>query len=98
MKPTSDPFDLTGKNIWVLGGAGYLGQAVVGLRAARNAHVRCAGLADKAATFVARQGLGDIVQPASLDVANTEMVSRFVAEHASAGVPHGLVVMTYAST
>jgi len=98
MKLTSDPFDFTGRNIWVFGGAGYLGQPAVQLLVARNARVLCADLGEKAAAFVAQQGLSDFVRPVSLDIADTETVTRFVTEHASASVPHGLVVMTYAST
>ena len=98
MKTSPDPFDLTGRNTWVFGGAGFLGQAVVRLLAAQGARVWCVDLDARAAEFVAQQSFGDAVRPASLDIGDTEATTRFVAEHAGAGAPHGLVVMTYAST
>ncbi len=42
------PFDLTGRDIWVIGGAGHLGEAVVSLLAAMGSRVLCADLDDRA--------------------------------------------------
>lgn len=96
---TSQPFDLHQHDIWVFGGAGYLGQSVVAQLVAMQARVLCVDLADKAAGVVAAQGWQMQVTAATLDAADIPAVEQFVTEQtATRGVPHGLVVMTYAST
>lgn len=96
---TAQPFDLNQRDIWVFGGAGYLGQSVVAQLVAMQARVLCVDLADKAADMVAAQGWQDQVTPATLDAADLPALERFVtAQTAARGVPQGLVVMTYAST
>jgi NAD(P)-dependent dehydrogenase (short-subunit alcohol dehydrogenase family) len=92
---SKDLFSLHGRDLWVIGGAGYLGQSVVRLLAAQGAKVLCADLANRAA----EAGFGPQVTPVSLDVGETDGLETFVAEQARArGAPDGLVVMTYAST
>ena len=61
-KVSGDIFSLQGKDIWVFGGAGYLGQATVTVLCAAGAKVLCADLEDRATAFVQSAGLG----PASL--------------------------------
>ncbi len=86
------PFHLPQRDIWVIGGAGYLGQAVVRLLTELGASVLCADLPGK--TQAAPN-----VQPAELDAGDIAALEKFVADQISQrGVPDGLVVMTYAST
>lgn len=93
------PFDLNQRSIWVFGGAGYLGAAVVAQLAEMQARVLCVDLAERAAEMVKNAGLESQVSAASLNAADTAAVEAFVQEQIAAhGVPHGLVVMTYAST
>jgi NAD(P)-dependent dehydrogenase (short-subunit alcohol dehydrogenase family) len=96
---TPPAFDLAGRDLWVFGGAGYLGQSVVSLLAAMQARVLCVDLNDKARRFVESAGLQAQVTPASLDANDTAATEAFVQEQLKTrGTPQGLVVMTYAST
>ncbi|WP_395745696.1 SDR family oxidoreductase [Prosthecobacter sp.] len=96
---SSHPFDLKERSIWVFGGAGYLGSAVIAQLAEMQARVLCVDLAERAAESLAKAGLKGRVASASLDAADTAAVEAFVEEKTSAhGMPQGLVVMTYAST
>jgi len=89
------PFSLRDHDLWVVGGAGYLGQAVVHLLTAQEARVLCV---DQGTRAVAAN-LGPLVTPATLDVNDTSAVETFVQHQlVTRGTPHGLVVMTYAST
>ncbi len=89
------PFHLQGRDIWVIGGAGYLGQEVVKQLAQLGATVLCADLGQKAA----EANLGPQVTPITLDAADIPALEKFVSTQiAERGVPQGLVVMTYAST
>lgn len=95
----ASPFDLTGQDIWVIGGAGYLGQAVVTQLASLGARVLCADLGDRAQVFVQEKSLAANVTGCTLDAGDSSAVSAFVSEQlAQRGVPHGLVNLTYAST
>ena len=88
----STPFSLQNRDVWVIGGAGYLGQEVVKLLTELGASVLCADLPGKAK-------VAPDVTPADLDAADISALEKFVtAQIAARGVPHGLVVMTYAST
>ncbi|WP_395736681.1 SDR family oxidoreductase [Prosthecobacter sp.] len=93
------PFDLSQRSIWVFGGAGYLGAAVIAQLAELKARVLCVDLEDRAAQMVAKAGLQAQVAAASLNASDVSAVEEFVQAQISAhGVPDGLVVMTYAST
>jgi NAD(P)-dependent dehydrogenase (short-subunit alcohol dehydrogenase family) len=93
------PFDFIGQDVWVIGGAGYLGQAIVTQLASLGARVLCADLGDRAQTFVREKSLVANVSACSLDVGDSPVVSSFLAAKLSEqGVPHGLVNLTYAST
>ncbi|GAB3328191.1 SDR family oxidoreductase [Larkinella ripae] len=95
----ADTFGLTGKEIWVIGGAGYLGQATVRLLAAAGARVLCADLENRATVFVNDAQLAPQVSPATLDIRQGSAIPAFVAEHIkNRGVPHGLVNLAFAST
>lgn len=95
----SEIFSLRGKEIWVVGGAGYLGQPTVSVLNALGAKVLCADLENRAQDFVGLAGLSENVSAASLDVRNGDGIKKFVDENIKLrGVPHGLVNLTYAST
>src|SRR5882757_2472916 len=95
----SNIFSLQGKDVWVFGGAGYLGQPAVLLLTELGATVLCVDLEDRAQSFVNSLNLSNRVKAASVDVRDGEGVKRIVAESIkSRGVPHGLVNLTYAST
>ena len=85
-------FSLQNRDIWVIGGAGYLGQEVVKLLTQLGATVLCADLPGKARS-------SPQVTAADLDAADIPALENFVTAHIAArGVPHGLVVITFAST
>ncbi|MDN3689363.1 SDR family oxidoreductase [Cyclobacterium jeungdonense] len=93
------PFNLHGKTIWVIGGAGYLGRATVRLLCHQGARVICADLADKAFVFQQQSGLGKQLIPVTIDLADTENIARVVGElEAVYGVPDGLVNMTFSAS
>jgi NAD(P)-dependent dehydrogenase (short-subunit alcohol dehydrogenase family) len=95
----ANPFDLSGRDIWVFGGAGCLGQPTVELLAQLGARVLCVDLPGRAEAFVSARSLAGAVTPATLDVADVSATEALVADHLKQrGTPHGLVAMTYAST
>jgi len=95
----NSPFNLTDRDIWVFGGAGYLGRAVVSLLASLNARVLCVDIGDRARIAMQEERWPESVTPATLDVNDSTAAVSFSDEQTTArGVPHGLVVMTYAST
>lgn len=99
MSSFNETFGLHGKDIWVIGGAGYLGQPAVALLQSAGAKVLCIDLEDRAKQFVESAGLAAGVTPAVLDAFNTSASKQFVADTiASRGVPHGLVNLSFAST
>jgi len=99
MPTASHPFDLTGHDFWVVGGAGYLGQATVAALVQLGAKVLCADLGTRAEEFVRAQNLAGKVTPATLDARDSAVVTAFVADQArQRGVPDGLVVMTYGAS
>ncbi len=99
MKKADSPFDLEGRRIWVIGGAGWLGQATVLTLAAMGARVLCADLPGRAATFLASQGSPREVVAEDFDAHDTAVIDGVVADWSLRhGVPQGLVNLTYAST
>lgn len=92
-------FNLRNKLIWVVGGAGYLGQATVIVLKHAGAKVICIDLEDRAAAFVQSAALGPDVIPAALDVRDGAAIQRFVTEQMKRyGVPDGMVNLTFGST
>ena len=74
--------NLETKNIWVFGGAGYLGQSVVQLLSELGAKVLCVDLADKAETFVnSLCSSYKQVTAASLNTSDTKMLRQFIIEN-----------------
>jgi NAD(P)-dependent dehydrogenase (short-subunit alcohol dehydrogenase family) len=96
---SSDIFSLSGKDIWVFGGAGYLGQATVSLLCGSGAKVLCADLEGRAEAFVQSAGLAASATAVTCDVCDIPALKPFVAgQLRQRGVPNGLVNLTYAST
>lgn len=92
-------FHLHQRDIWVFGGAGYLGRPVVTQLLAMGARVLCVDMEERATHAVAESGWNDQVTPASLNVNEVDEATRFVeSQLAARGTPHGLVVMTFQST
>lgn len=92
-------FSLNGKEIWVFGGAGYLGQPIVKLLQAMEAKVLCIDLENRAESFVTSAALENNVSPATLDIRHSYDTKQFIANQISSrGVPHGMVNLTFAST
>ncbi|WP_341836607.1 SDR family oxidoreductase [Chitinophaga pollutisoli] len=90
---------LEGQWIWVFGGAGYLGQAVVAQLTRAGAKILCVDLDNRAASVQLPDQPQAVVIAASLDVANVDEIPAFVKDHvARYGVPAGMVNLTYAST
>lgn len=99
MQLVENIFGLRNKTVWVIGGAGYLGQSVVSLLADAGATAVCADLHNKAHDFVASAGLASNVFPVSLDVSDEASLDKFIQEQIDQhGCPDGLVNMTFAST
>jgi NAD(P)-dependent dehydrogenase (short-subunit alcohol dehydrogenase family) len=98
-KPLHEIFSLREKDIWVIGGAGYLGQAAASLLSALGAKVLCVDLENRAQTFVQSANLNSSVTPATLDLRDGTALKNFVAEQIKLrGVPHGMVNLTFSST
>ena len=96
---STEIFSLRGRDIWVFGGAGYLGQASISLLCAAGAKVLCVDREDKAQIFAQSAGLGGALQPATADLQDIAALQEFVrAQIKERGVPHGLVNLTFAST
>lgn len=90
---------LRDKLIWVVGGAGYLGQSIVIVLKDAGAKVICIDLGNKAAEFVQSSGLEGIVIPIQLDVNNGDDIKKFISEQIiNYGVPDGMVNLTFGST
>jgi NAD(P)-dependent dehydrogenase (short-subunit alcohol dehydrogenase family) len=92
-------FSLKGKDVWVFGGAGYLGQAAVKLLHDLGARILCIDLENRAEAFVQSSQLAVNVTPATVDVRDGRAVKQFVTQQIEdRGVPAGLVILTFAST
>lgn len=95
----SELFSLHQKDIWVIGGAGYLGQPTVTALKSQGAKVLCVDLENRAQSFIETTRLTPAVSAATLDVSNGTAVKEFVAEQIKVrGVPHGVVILTFGST
>ncbi|SDF88468.1 Enoyl-(Acyl carrier protein) reductase [Dyadobacter soli] len=92
-------FSLAGKNIWVFGGAGYLGQSVVQTLLAQGAEVLCVDLEGRAAEFAKNAGLEGKVATGNADVADISACESQVNTWlAQLGVPHGMANLTAFTT
>ena len=89
---------LTGKKIWVTGGAGYLGSAIVRALDAAGARTLCIDLPGRAEAFVRDNAL-TATTPVSCDLAAVAAIPEFVNEQVRLhGVPDGLVHLAFASS
>jgi len=95
----SELFQLKDRNIWVIGGAGYLGTATIKLLASSGARITCADLKNYSSEMVAREGLENQVTPVNdFDAADNDAVLQFAQDQvARQGAPDGLVIMTFKS-
>ncbi len=95
----SKAFELTSRDIWVFGGAGWLGGPVVRQLAESGARVLCADLDRRAHEWVEQEKLGGQVTPETIDVtdvtATRKIVETWLRER---GVPRGLVILTTRSS
>lgn len=90
-------FQLEAKLVWVIGGAGYLGQSVVKLLNKLGTKIVCIDMGNKAQEFVAASGLNNI-SALSFDINETGKTPAFVkALIDSHGVPNGLVNLAFGS-
>jgi len=98
-RSADDAFRLDSQDVWVIGGAGYLGQATVRLLLQSGAKVLCADLGDRAQQFADSIEDSTHLTAATLDVRNEDEMKRFVNDQIKQrGSPSGLVVLTYGST
>lgn len=89
---------LEGKNIWITGGAGYLGSAITTELDGQCAKVVCFDLPGRAEALVREQQLTRTV-PVSLDVNNaTTLPVALEAALATHGVPDGVAHLVTASS
>jgi NAD(P)-dependent dehydrogenase (short-subunit alcohol dehydrogenase family) len=93
-----DTFNLKEKEIWVVGGAGYLGQGICKMLLQAEAKVLCVDLQDKAQKFVESMPEYTNHQAATVDVRDGQAIKEFVASHAKDSAPDGLVILTFGST
>jgi NAD(P)-dependent dehydrogenase (short-subunit alcohol dehydrogenase family) len=94
-----NPFSLRERDIWVFGGAGHLGRALVELLCRSGARVLCADLENRAEAFIQETGLASTATPLACDVGDIPAMLRSVqAQIAKRGVPDGLINLTFAST
>ncbi|MFC4871506.1 SDR family oxidoreductase [Negadavirga shengliensis] len=93
-----EAFSLKGKLIWVIGGAGYLGRAVVRFLVQAGARVVCADMGDKAFDFLQNKKW-EMAIPATVDISLEYKLNQFIEEQTrKLGSPDGVVNLAYAST
>lgn len=91
--------DLNGKTIWVVGGAGYLGGALITLLSELRARVLCIDVDDRAEKFMRSNELQSNIIPLTFDINDTARVPEFTKELVSQfGCPDGLVNLAFGST
>jgi len=99
MEQTKAALSLEDKDIWIVGGAGYLGQATVNLMLQAGAIVLCIDIEDRAEKFVNSLPAGSKISALSLNTRDIEKskaeIQRMLSER---GTPDGLVDLSFAST
>lgn len=92
-------FSLQDKNIWVLGGAGYLGQAVVHTLYQQRATILCLDIGSKPQEFVNAQAFAAQVKGETFDVSQIDEIDQQLDKLlALYGVPDGIVNLVFGST
>lgn len=77
----ADPiYNLQGRRIWIIGGAGYFGREIVTALDRLGATVSCIDLNEKASEFVEEQKLSSRVIPVSLDLTETGEVLKWIGQ------------------
>lgn len=84
------------KTIWVIGGAGYLGQAIIRNLIEKGYRVLCADIGEKAHQFAGESERNPLLIPISLDASGEDLIHQFVHQNVEKyGIPDGLVILTY---
>jgi NAD(P)-dependent dehydrogenase (short-subunit alcohol dehydrogenase family) len=87
------------KNVWVIGGAGYLGQSTVKMLLESGAKVLCADLDNKAEDFGGSIKADENFIPVPVDVRDEKATESFIRESIKKyGVPDGLVILTFGAS
>jgi NAD(P)-dependent dehydrogenase (short-subunit alcohol dehydrogenase family) len=90
---------LKNKNVWIIGGAGYLGKSIVKMLLESGAKVLCADLDNKAEDFGISIKADENFIPVSVDVRDEKAIESFVRENIQKyGVPSGLVILTFGAS
>jgi NAD(P)-dependent dehydrogenase (short-subunit alcohol dehydrogenase family) len=90
---------LKNKNVWIIGGAGYLGKSIVKMLLESGAKVLCADLNNKAEDFGISINADENFIPVSVDVRDEKATESFVRENIQkSGVPDGLVNLTFGAS
>ena len=91
--------NLNEKKIWVVGGAGYLGQSICKMLLQSGAKVLCIDLQGRAEKFVDSLQEYPNLYGDTLDVRDGVAVTLFIANSIKkSGIPNGLVILTFGST
>jgi NAD(P)-dependent dehydrogenase (short-subunit alcohol dehydrogenase family) len=91
-------FNLKEKNIWIIGGAGYLGSALTEALDSLCRKVVCVDLAEKAESLVREKALRN-TRPYTFDVSEIGQLEPFLDQMmADEGVPDGVVNLTFISS
>jgi len=91
-------FDLKEKDVWIFGGAGYLGSALTGALDGLCRKVVCVDLAGKAESLVREKSLQQ-TRPYTFDLSRIAELEPFLDQTmATEGVPAGVVNLTYVSS
>ncbi|GAA5221870.1 SDR family oxidoreductase [Membranihabitans marinus] len=92
-------YDISGKLFWVIGGAGYLGQALVMYLLEGGAKVLCIDIGDRSQELKAKLSNSENYFAASLDVNESGAIASFVDDEVkNYGIPEGMVNLTYGAT
>lgn len=87
------------KTIWVVGGAGYLGQAIIRKLIEKGLSVLCADIGEKAHQFAHELDDNPLLIPITLDASDEIHIHQFVSHNVeNYGIPDGLVVLTYGAS
>jgi len=91
--------DLKGRNIWVIGGAGYLGFSIVKALLEQGCRVLAADLEDRAQKMAETMDHPRGLFAFNLDVQEEQDIYRFAKERSEeSGIPDGIVILTYGAS
>ncbi len=99
MESNKDIFSLKNKVIWILGGAGYLGQQTTTLISDLGATAVCIDLENRAFQFIDTLENPKNIIPVTFDISHHQLIDSFVEGLIlKTGIPFGMVNLTFAST